>query len=334
MESTDPNEPLFTLTSDDKHPSIALERRAEAYGYGLKVLENAFEDTEDVDYCVHWIISQSLQMVDRDDAIGLRRAKNYNDVMDRQALYSRLLKAGQFLFATEHIDISVLKSLQGKSFSAKCSSKVNGLILMAVLIAFARVEATDLEHCRDLPLSLFEYDRIRRSQHKIDNLDFEKGTGKGSGKFDICLSVLDGFTIISRLLLGHMYTEEYVEDAVLISAWGWIVFFDCMDCIDPADVSADRVRILCGVPTRRGLRRTRIIDGLTGPQRSPSATELRIAQHQFRYFPGISTAQKGAGFGRASRRCVSSHATYNMEIFWKRRAHYAISIQRKTHTTC
>ena len=284
MDPADPNEPLFSLANDENHPSGSYERRAEAFGFGLKVLKNALGDTSDVEYCIHWIISHS---------IPITTAEKLQDVMDPQSQLQRLLRAAQFLFSTGYIDMTLVSSLSDKPFKDKLSSKVSEFTLVAILIAFARVEDDDLERGRQLPLSLTEYERIRKSQHGINSIDYLKQQVKpGGGRFEFSVNVLDAFSILSRLLLGHMYTEEYVH-ALLISAWGWSIFFDCIDINDPADVSIDKIRVLNGVPTRRGLRRTRIIDGPAGSQKLPSAVEIRVGNSQFRLFPGISTARKG-----------------------------------------
>ena len=291
MDPNEPNEPLFNLTKDANSSGVYYERRAEFFGYGLKVLKNAVADTKDIEYCVHWMISQCVPIIDRDKMTRHCHATISSNEMDLQAQHQRLLKAGQFLFAMDNIDSDVLVNLRGEPFKAQYSDKVDTLVLMAVLIALSHVEADDLEHCRELPLSLIEYERIRHSQHHIDSLDLKNKVLKYDPRNSELWSVLDGFAIISRLMLGHMYSEEYLDRAVLISAWGWSVFFECMDSTDPTEVSVDRIRIVCGVPTRRGMRRARIIDGPTGSQGSFSAIETRIGAVQLRFFPGISTAR-------------------------------------------
>lgn len=102
------------------------------------------------------------------------------------------------------------------------------------------------------------------------------------------------FEILSSLLLGHLYSKEYVKSAVLVSAWGWSIFFDSIDAIDPLDVSVDSMRVVCGVPTRQGRRRSRIIDGPTACRKVLVREGISMSvDTTIRFSPNISTASRG-----------------------------------------
>lgn len=102
------------------------------------------------------------------------------------------------------------------------------------------------------------------------------------------------FEILSSLLLGHLYSKEYVKSAVLVSAWGWSIFFDSIDAIDPLDVSVDSMRVVCGVPTRQGRRKSRIIDGPTDCRRVILEEDIRPYENRrVRISPNVSTANRG-----------------------------------------
>jgi hypothetical protein len=68
------------------------------------------------------------------------------------------------------------------------------------------------------------------------------------------------FDIISRLLLGHQYSKEYVADSALLSSWGWSIFFDSLAAHDPANVRPGLIHLQLGVPSRNGERKARIVD--------------------------------------------------------------------------
>ena len=99
--------------------------------------------------------------------------------------------------------------------------------------------------------------------------------------------------MLSHLLLGHMFSREYVNPAVLVSGWGWSIFFNSVDAVDPADISINTMRVLCGVPTLRGFRRARIIDGPTGTRMSFTTAKTVNKDPGINFFPGVSTAKRG-----------------------------------------
>lgn len=161
------------------------------------------------------------------------------------------------------------------------------LILVAIVIAFARISDDDLARCSQIPLALnVPSIPVPEVITRLDDRDL-----KGS------LNLLDSFKVLCFLILGrHMSHDDYVKPAVLVSAWGWSVFLDSIDSVDPFDVSVGKLRVVRGVPSRRGLRRTRIIDGpkshsvreeLSTDEVYPSCVRLPPCRA-----PGVSTAEK------------------------------------------
>ena len=153
------------------------------------------------------------------------------------------------------------------------------LTLAALLRTVACIEEDDLEKCMKMPLSLYQYQRL---YVRYDT----------AGPY--CSNIIESFKILSHLLLGHMYDSGYVSPAVLVSAWGWSIFFDVIDKEDPRDVSVNSLRVLFGVPSRRGLRRQRIIDGPIDSYMSDTTARLLMSSPRVSCFPGISSARKGS----------------------------------------
>ena len=158
--------------------------------------------------------------------------------------------------------------------------------LVAILIVLTRIRGEDLKECSHLPLSLSEYSKLTKADLGIER-------SSQADEVPPALDLINSFEILSRLLLGYSYSQGYVKSAVLVSAWGWSIFFESVDARDLVDVSVSTMRVLHGIPSRRGLRRTRIIDGPTEFEMSFTKGETLSRDPQISYFPGISTAEKG-----------------------------------------
>jgi len=302
MDPVCPNEPLFNLTNDDNNPDLSHESRAEAFGYGLRILKHARLPEDTTKYCMYWVIARCLSIAET--SLNSKFVQNHHDRastasdpahcgslhMFFQPWYpskNRIVRAGQLLFALEKLDMKHVESFMDTDLKkTQHVSKLNLPALIVVLLAFARIDEGDLEKCANIPLSVHEFQRLPKTERGIDKL---LSGAEGARHIDL----IDSFELLSRLLLGHMYSADYVKPAVLISAWGWSVFLDAVDAIDPTDVSTNSMRVVCGVPSRRGLRRTRIIDGPTELRMSFSTGETLSKSPQIIYFPGVSTAQKG-----------------------------------------
>ncbi len=303
MDPANANEPLFDLANDENNPTLSYEQRAEAFGYGMRIMKCARLPEDKIEYCIYWTIARCLSITqtplssgsnheyhrggpspdhDHTNAISFHRF-----FQSRYPPEDRILRAAQFLFAMDKVDMKLVRCYMDTPLKKTHNmSQLDLPALVAVLLTFARIDEGDLEKCVNMPLSLYEYKGLLRTQLGDDKLIPDHGA---EGYPDLIVS----FAFLSRLLLGHMYSGDYVSPAVLVSAWGWSIFFDAVDGVDPTDVSTNSMRVVCGVPSRRGFRRTRIIDGPTGLYMSDTIGEALANSPQVLFSPGVSTAQKG-----------------------------------------
>ena len=278
MDPLDPHEPLFTLQNDQDSMGISHERRAEAYGYGIKLLRSEGIAEDDWKRCGQKVISHAVHVCEDFNA----RMKRSGIHLKYHANYpsrARLLTAGRFVFAFDE-NLPILAKKTTNKLEGMPTREQDRIFdgLLAIIITFARVFEDDLTGLKEVPLTLDALDVL--SYNGVDWPEYKY------------FSLLQSFEVLSLLLIGrHIYNIDYVKHAVLVSAWGWSVFLDSLDAVDPFDVSINTMRVRHGVPSRQGLRRNRIIDG---PQTSPAITEavmfnadaVDIAQ-------GASTAEKG-----------------------------------------
>lgn len=83
-----------------------------------------------------------------------------------------------------------------------------------------------------------------------------------------------------------------MANAILVSAWGWSIFLDIIDVADPGDAS-DNVRVMLGVPSRRGHRAARIIDGPTDMDLLPASSKVVKTDPQISFSSGVCTGDRG-----------------------------------------
>ena len=271
LDPLDPPEPLFTLQNDQLSIGTSYEHRAEAYGYGVRFLQFKGYREERVQEGAQWAISRSIKkcggfrpshvVVDADRGF-------YPDYPSE----NKLLCAGRFLFA---LDEGSLISTPKSADERRSYPEIE--VLVAIVITFARIPEDDLKGCKEIPLALDALKLIPVHGDPEENLD-----------------LFESFKILSFLLFGrHMRHDDYVGSSVLVSAWGWSVFLDSIDSVDPIDVPVNTLRVLRGIPTRRGLRRTRIIDG---PHSFPMPRNLQSFSHGgswSNFIPGASRAARG-----------------------------------------
>ena len=273
MDPADQHEPLFTLANADDSPEIGYENRAEAYGFGQIVLKAAGLTGGEEQYCSHWIIARCIAQ-----SHGTKRLYMY-------PCEDSMIRAGKFLFGLKTVDVEALRKYTCRSFSRdKGLNRIAWHGLAAILITFARIKEQDLERCNSMPLSLSAYDSLRSS-----NQDFRLSDEHSLGRF---LNLSIAFEYLAYLLLGHMFSMEYVATAVLVSAWGWSIFLDIIDAADPSDTSYT-IRVMAGVPSRRGVRRARIIDGPTDMELLLTFSEAIHRQPQIIFSPGVRTGKRG-----------------------------------------
>ena len=281
MDPLDIQEPLFTLQSDQRNIGMSYDHRAEACGYGTKFLQYAkvpeWEQAQlaqlvkslTFEVCEHLVTWDMVSDADLESAI---------DIGPRYPSRSRLLSAYRFLFSDESATmprpepIATLHSLSDPIVQA----------LVAIVITFARVSADDLTKCKEMPLAVNILPSIRnQNSAMLTHVSKE-------GYFDL----LDSFELLSLLLLGHNWYNDYDKPTILFSAWGWSAFLDSIDDIDPFDVSINTLRVMRGVPSRQGIRKNRIIDG---PSRAvaPRIGSSLLNSLVMALAAGIGTVEKG-----------------------------------------
>lgn len=294
MNPADQHEPLFTLLNDENHPHISFETRTGAYGYGLMALKHARLSEAEIRCASHWITAHTVSLTNH-----ARTSEFFHIYPDAPKLANRewgqywfepglptneqLLRAASFLFALNHLDMDIIESTIDPPKKGRFMDHINWAALVTILVSFARIREEDLENCKNMPLSLHGYQKLQEADLGSDKdfRDYEPP--------DLIMS----FEFVSRLLLGHVYSEEYVKPSVLVSAWGWSLFLESVNAEDPTDVPVNTMRVVCGVPARHGLRKTRIIDGPTEVLISSATAETFCKDPGICYFPGVSTASKG-----------------------------------------
>ena len=271
MDPADQHEPLFTLVNAGNTLEIGYESRAEAYGFGQNVLNVAKLTEEEERYCSQWIIARCIA-----------QSKN------TQSLYKypcedSMIRAGKFLFGLETVDLEVLRKHTGSVF--RRNKRLSGIAwhsLAAILIAFARIKEQDLERCNSMPLSLSAYHSLVTS---YSQQEYEKC-------LELLSNVSTSFENLAHLLLGHMFSKNYVANAILVSAWGWSIFLDIIDVADPGDAS-NNIRVMGGVPFRRGDRAARVIDGPTDKNLLPASSKVVKTDPQITFSSGVCTGERG-----------------------------------------
>ena len=202
---------------------------------------------------------------------------------------NRLVGAGQFLFALDQVDSEAIGMCYGNPPKLwQMEKQINLANLVAILFTFARIQEDDLENCSTMALSLKIAQSMQKDDHGIGTIGKRFSSNDNASPPDLVTS----FNIMARLLAGHVYYDAYVKPAVLVSAWGWSIFFDSVDSIDPEDVSTNSMRVIRGVPSRSGIRKMRIIDGPTGLPKFPIKSVFLDIWKRIHYFPGVSTAKK------------------------------------------
>jgi len=88
-----------------------------------------------------------------------------------------------------------------------------------------------------MPLTLLACSVLGHHSDKSSRANSSLTTGKPIG-------LLTAFEVLSNLLIGQLFRTEYVKPAVLVSAWGWSIFFNSLDALDPED---PRVGICPGI---------------------------------------------------------------------------------------
>lgn len=248
MDPSASYEPLFNLVNDNQDPPISQDPRCEAYGYGKRIFATMRPQVPDVVSYSSDIIERCLNMA------WAHRSSSLYDGMERSQTCPSdqdIIETSQFVLAIDNIGTQVTKSvrrLPNSEFDEFYETPESSL-LVYIIFSLARVHRDDLEKCRAMPMTT-----------ETQVLDHQRHYSTAES-LATHLPLTACFETICCLLLGHQYPLDYVTPAVLVSACGWSVFLGGIDASDPVDAASMRIRIMHGVPSRRGLRRARIIDG-------------------------------------------------------------------------
>ena len=231
MDTADPGEPLFSLAKGEDGLELSSEKRVEAYGFGLKVIQREFTSHKGTLHMAH-VIQRARQACNNH---GL-------DLSD-----DHIIEAGQFLFALEPSEVYEAIDAYERSdqFRALSEKLINLLVLL--LLALARIQGKDRERCRALPLCYQTFIREVRERPILISVEY--------------FNVIKALELLTYLLLGQSYMTIYEEREVMVSAWGWSVYFDTFDTTDPAEAPVNTLRVVCGVPSRSGQRCMKMVDG-------------------------------------------------------------------------
>ena len=285
MDPADQHEPLFTLVNAGNNLEIGYESRAEAYGFGQNVLKIAKLTEEEERYCSQWIIARCIP-----------QSKNAQSSY-KYPCEDSIIRAGKFLFGVETVDVEILRKHNGSEF--RRNRRLSGIAwssLAALLIAFARIKEQDLERRNSMPLSLSAYRSLISSQREYGGCLRLLSKYSSPQEYEDCFehlsNVSTSFENLAHLLLGHLFSEDYVANAILVSAWGWSIFLDIIDVADPGDAS-NNIRVMGGVPFRRGDRAARVIDGPTDKNLLPASSKVVKTDPQITFSSGVCTGERG-----------------------------------------
>ncbi|MCJ1326592.1 hypothetical protein MMC10_003257 [Thelotrema lepadinum] len=253
FNAKDRREPLFSLTSTNEDPPIESELRLESKGFIRALLSGPVEDHELIDNFGYWLISKAISLRNT----TLCREVELHNLFDLPfPTITDIVDAGTLLFGYQSkptpdmiaswtsVELCelLLPLRVRRDFSRNC--------FFALLLAFARV--SNRHETETLPLSVHEFRQLDSDYMVDDWLKYQRIPGLG-----------ESFRFLSRLLLREQPSEDEVAALLLTSGWGWSIYFDCFSLVDPADMNVTYLVIKPGVPTRRGLRKTRIMDRST-----------------------------------------------------------------------
>ncbi|KFH47055.1 hypothetical protein ACRE_020630 [Hapsidospora chrysogenum ATCC 11550] len=270
LQRTAENAPVFNLVSGDGDPYLHSDQRVDAKGF-LKFLLGT-EGIQGDELVAHagWLASQCLELLNSgsgpladDNTIGTAAVNHdiptgytgtfHEEIGEPESMH-RILQDEIFQAVTFLFDMN-LEDLQGACTSRHRPIKRRGAwwaSASALIFSFARVKHLDTS--APFPLSVDSFRTLSVENHGMTYTDALRGPVPDT---------IRCFELLSRLLLAALYTKEYVSKAFLISSRGWSVFLDTIDAVDPADVSSGSIHIKPGVPARHGIRKARIIDGMT-----------------------------------------------------------------------
>ena len=299
MHPKDSHEPLFHLISDEGDPRIRPELRRNARGFGHEIIKQLSLDREDLEDYPNWVMHQSVRVLrvraERQRAYmpnesisnQLRRFGKWSTAESYNFTEDNIIVAGKFLFDLDRINERSIK--EGVGYSPPRKKHWPDLSsLVVLLLSLARVQPEDLQDCRDLPLSTQAQKWLKNDEPCVQwivegNLHM------------VALGLTKSFEVLSRFLQGPNFSREMDDRTVLVTACGWSLYFNSINCSDPAELFVSTLRIVFGIPARNGVRKTRIIDGPSELLFSPS--EALVLKNPWNrcveYWSGLSLSNRG-----------------------------------------
>lgn len=250
LDVAEVSEPLFKLSQVEEDPPIQSEDRVAARGFARRILTISGVPEANIDTMAHWIAAECINFVSLTSRTHELTPLKVTS-MDSQVEYN-IRESMAFLFDVAQLDIGLIKKVGQKRRSIS-GNQTKWVRIMLLIVSFARIH--NLKSCENLPLSLTAFWDLSKEDFGASFIG-----GEFVGKIP---DTLVSFDIISRLVLGHQYSKESVSNSVLISSWGWSVFLDSFDALDPENIRPGVIHVRLGVPSRRGERKTRIVDGPT-----------------------------------------------------------------------
>lgn len=250
-----------SFTDPVEYPRLEPACRHPLQGYGSRIVSLELDDQVVAQKLVLHVIKCCLHLVMADSAEQVKEGAVYtgNDFIPSK---QRILMAGQLLFPSHATLISQLKvSVQDKFMEEEShnneglytfmtahqnyelSRKLQRLNRLFCHVVFAFSMINNLEDCCLVPLSFRAllpkqwYHRIRR------------------------LTVRDAFETIAILLRGEIPERKVLENAAVISSWGWSLCVDSIHTSDPGLIRPD-LAIIRGVPSKKGVWKEWILDDI------------------------------------------------------------------------
>ena len=250
-----------TFTDPVEYPRLEPACRHPLQGYGSKIISLELDDpavTQElivhvIECCLHLVMAESVEQA-REEAVYTG-----NDFIPSK---QRILMAGKLLFPSHATPISQLNvSVQDKHTEEEShnneglytfktnhpNNKLNGKLqrlnrlFCHVVLAFSMIN--NLEDCCLVPLS-FRALLPKQSYHQIRRL-----------------TVREAFETIAILLRGEILERKVLDNAAVISSWGWSLCVDSIHTSDPGLIRPD-LAIIRGVPSKKGVWKEWILDDI------------------------------------------------------------------------
>ncbi|KLU89526.1 hypothetical protein MAPG_08497 [Magnaporthiopsis poae ATCC 64411] len=266
MEPKAEKVPVFKLVGSDLDPHLHGDHRAQARGF-LKTILNSRDVTDDeISHLARWLLCDCLahfhskNPFDPNHRVEAGSARSHSSsswtgkvtqlVSMNHIMQGEIRSAIAFLFDTDPEDLRNMSHTVDGALRRRAG--VSWPSVLSLIYAFARVK--DRGTCGAFPLSLEQFEHIGPAEHA---LSYERGFRGFVPNPAVC------FEILGRLLLGPRFTREHISKAFLVSERGWSIFFPSLEATDPEDFDCGVIHIKPGVPARDGVRKARIVDGMT-----------------------------------------------------------------------